>query len=235
VKGGDPNTAVFSFYGVSMDAAITAALGGAAVALIIGIRSYILKILDIKMKSLEGLDAQGQPLQKKERTYDALLRRGDFYRNLEAIRELKSVHRVLLLVGANCGGVPTPSKAYRVIARYGWAEKTHPDPMAFYNFELVIDSHYCDMLADMIRHGFVLINTESMPDSILKTYYIAEKVHQSYIFFLNIDPDNNEMMFVSVASYGVPITTEDVLLLRMRIYRMRAALAPTGNHDAIPL
>lgn len=217
-----------------MDAAITAALGGAAVALIFACRAYILKYLDIKMKRMEGLDAQGNPLQKKERNYDALLKRGEFYRNLEAIRDLKSIQRVLLLVGSNCGGVPTPSKAYKVIARLGWAEPPYPNPLSFYDFELIVDSHYCVMLANMIRDGLVLVDTETMPDCMLKTYYVAEKVNQSYLFFLNIDPDNNEMMFFSVASYNGPITTGDALLLRMRVDRMRAALHPTGTHDALP-
>lgn len=226
---------LLSFYGVSMEAAITAAIGGAAVAIIFGMRSYVLKFLDIRMKRLEGLDAQGHPMRKNERTYDALLKRGDFYRNLEAIRDLKSVHRVLLMIGSNCGGVPTPSKAYKVMARYGWAEAPHPNPVSFYDFELIVDSHYCVMLANMIRDGFVLLDTATMPESMLKTYYLAEKVVQSYVFFLNIDPDNNEMMFFSVASYNGPITMEDALLLRMRVDRMRASLQPTGTHNVLSI
>lgn len=217
-----------------MEAAIMAALGGAVVALIFAVRTYVLKFLDIRIKRLEGLDAQGNPLQKKERTYDALLKRGEFYRNLESIRDLKSIQRVLLMVGSNCGGVPTPSKAYKVIARLGWAEPPHPNPLSFYDFELIVDSHYCVLLANMIRDGFVLIETATMPESMLKTYYIAEKVVQSYVFFLNIDPDNNEMMFFSVASYVGPITVEDALLLRMLVDRMRASLHPSGTHDALP-
>lgn len=217
-----------------MEAAISAALGAAAVAIIFSVRTYILKFLDIRMKKMEGLDARGNPLRKKERTYDALLKRGDFYRNLEAIRDLKSIQRVLLMVGSNCGGLPVPSKAYKVIARLGWAEPPYPNPLSFYDFELLVDSHYCVMLANMIRDGFVKVETETMPDCMLKTYYVAEKVIQSYIFFLNIDADNNEMMFFTVASYKSEMTTEDVLLLRMRVDRMRAALEPTGTHDALP-
>lgn len=211
-----------------------AAIGAAVVAIIFGIRSYILKYLDIRMKRMEGLDARGNPLQKKERTYDALLKRGEFYRNLEAIRDLKSIQRVLLMVGSNCGGVPTPSKAYKVIARLGWAEPPHPNPLSFYDFELIVDSHYCVMLANMIRDGFVRLDTSTMPDCMLKTYYIAEKVVESYVFLLNIDPDNNEMMFFSAASYNGPMTLEDIRLLRMRVDRMRAAIAPTGTYDALP-
>lgn len=214
-----------------MDPQIMAVVVATIVALIISGRKLLLKLIDIQIYKLEGKDAQGRPI--KRRTYDAFLKRHEFYRNMEMIRDLKSIQRVLLFVGANCGGVPTPNKAYTVKARDGWAEAPHPNPLNFYDFNLMVDSHYCVILANMIKDGYVVNNIGEMPNCILQNYYKKEGVKQSILFFLHIDPENNEMMYLSVASYTGPIEQVELDILRMHVDRMRSALEPTGLHRVL--
>lgn len=67
------------------------------------------------------------------------------------------------------------------------------------------DSHYKMMLKTVENTGYMPLETNSMPDSDLKSIYEAEEIKYSKIFFLmrgKIDDENDRLFYCSVATHS---------------------------------
>lgn len=211
--------------GLVLAAAAVGAAGVAAAAFAVA-RQYVLKWGEIATRRLERQDKE----QARQRHYEAFVQFAKFHQQLERIKAVPNVERVLLFVGKDDGGLPDLTKPYTVICRYGWAQDGRPNPEESYSFNLVVDKTYCLMLAEMIRDGRVVQTTAAMPaDSMLRKYYVIEKVVQAVIYLLNVDAEANEIMFVSFASYAREFAPDELAYIDVRVDRMRAIVSRSGD------
>lgn len=142
---------------------------------------------------------------------------------LDQIRQLGTIDRVLWFVGENGGGIPTVGRKYTVRAERGWSKKNDIDVLKRYNFDLVVDSLYCEMLVKMMTDGKVINTVQSMPDSaILKVFYQDEGVKQAVIYYLGIV--DNQLHYLSVASYEKEFTPIELIRVEMLIQRLRSLI-----------
>lgn len=214
-----------------MDSTIWGAVAGAVV-LVVGAlgaaaKQLIMKRAALLMRRMERADPKLRlPLS------EAFTRMVDFHQQLEMVKKLANVQRILLYAGANGGGLPDPDKPYRVMSKHGWAEDPHPNPHANYNYSLKVDRGYCEMLQRMVRDGRVVLTYATMSDFMLKKYYHIEGVVQSVLYLLSIDTDNGEIMYLSVASYKRDFTDEELQYIDVRVDRMRSVLSKDGDGSA---
>ena len=155
------------------------------------------------------------------------------YKVIESAKRMPHVHRILMLAGKNCGGIPHPAKPYVISCYFGWSQKPDTDPAAYYNFDIKADMHYVSMLQQMIKEGVTTQVTASMPDqSMLKSYYSAEGVVDSRIYYLFIDANTNELHFCSVASYEKAFTPSEVHSINLIVDRLRSLMTRSGSYVA---
>lgn len=142
---------------------------------------------------------------------------------LDQIRQLGTIDRVLWFVGENGGGIPTVGRKYTVRAERGWSKRNDIDVLKRYNFDLVVDSLYCEMLVKMMTDGKVINTVQSMPDAaILKVFYQDEGVKQAVIYYLGIV--DNQLHYLSVASYEKEFTPIELIRVEMLIQRLRSLI-----------
>lgn len=200
-------------------AVVAAALAAVVGAIGVSVKKIIAKRTEIYLRNLD----RGDRLVR-QRTSRAFVRLAKFYYQMDLIKQMPNVERVLLFFGKDDGGLPNPTKRYTVICRHGWAQDGRRNPEGDYNFELLVDKEYCQMLAEMIRNGRILRTTKEMPVCQLRRYYEAEKVVQSALYYLHIDAEVNELMFISVASFVREFTEEELNYLDIKVDRMRSLL-----------
>lgn len=142
---------------------------------------------------------------------------------LDQIRQITCIDRVLWFIGENGGGIPTVGKKYTVRAERGWSKNNTFDVLKRYNFDLIVDSLYCEMLVKMMRDGKVVNTVQNMPDSaILKTFYQDEGVKQAIIYYLGIV--DNQLHYISIASYEKEFAQIEVVRIEMLIHRLRSLI-----------
>ena len=148
------------------------------------------------------------------------------YRVIEDAKRRPYVHRILMLTGRNCGGIPQPPKPFTVSAFFGWSQKPEVDPASFYNFDIKADLAYMQMLQECIKDGASTQTTAKMPEqSMLKSYYPAEGVVDSRLYYLTIDPNTNELHYCSFANYEREFTAAEVHSLNLIADRLRSLLS----------
>jgi len=208
-----------------MEAAITLAVTGIIAAIAAVIKKYIEK---------RGERLINGPADRTQ-YYEGFLRFAKFHKELESLRDIEAVERVLLFVGCNGGGIPDPTQPYTVVCRYGWAQDPNKDPASAHNFKLLVDRVYCEMLAAVVKNGRVLETTSEMPQCMLKKYYEIEGVHQTAIYFLNIDPNSNEMMYASFGSYKRKFSDKELAKMDVLVDRLRAIIDRGPHHGLITM
>lgn len=214
-----------------MDSTVWGAVG-AAVVMVVGAcglaaKQIIMTRAKILMKRMERADPTLRLPQSEMFT-----RMICFHTQVELVKKLPNVQRILLFAGANGGGLPDPGKPYRVISKYGWAEDPHPNPHQNYNYSLQVDRGYCELLQRMIRDGRAVVTYASMSDFMLKKYYHIEGVVQSVMYLLSVDQENGEIMYLSVASYNREFTDGELQYIDVRVDRMRSILSKGGDGSA---
>lgn len=151
-----------------------------------------------------------------------------FHRVLEEFKKLDFVDRMLIFRGSNCGGTPDPKRPYNVRCFFGWSKDPTKRPEDNYNFDMVVDSHYMDMLLDVVKKTKSSQITTAMPEhSRLRNYYINEGVFAAEVFFLSLD--QNEMLYLSIASYKREFTKAELISIDLIVDRARACLASTNG------
>ena len=201
--------------------ALLIGIAGAVAGLIIAVSTGLKKVVDAYFER-----AAKQMMQK--RYINGMHAVAQFHKIIEEFRKLDHVDRVLLFRGSNCGGTPDPKRPYNVRCFFGWSKDPSKHPEESYNFDLVVDAHYMSKLMDVATRGKSVQITEQIPDTArLKSYYVAEGVVASHIYFLSLD--NNEMMYVSIASYKADFTKAQVMAIDLIVDRARACLISTNG------
>jgi len=141
---------------------------------------------------------------------------------LDQLEKVPAVDRVLWFIGRNGGGLPRPGGKYTVRAEHGWAAGV-PDVSLWYDFNLTVDAEYTRLLAEMVEKGRVTVTADKVPDgTILKTYYRDEGVVQAVKYFLAVR--DNELHYLSVASYKGEFTADQLIRVEMVVQRLRALM-----------
>lgn len=194
-------------------AAVISALGTLLITSTTGIQKLIKTYFDNAAKRMV-----------RTRFAHGVKRVAEFHRILEEFRVAPFVDRVLLFRGSNCGGIPDPKRPYNVRCFYGWSKDPLKHPEDTYNFNVAVDSHYMTKLLNILQNGVSVQITTAIPDTArLKSYYTSEGVVASVGYFLSMD--DNEMIYISVASYKAEFTQPQLMQLSMIIDRARACLA----------
>lgn len=137
---------------------------------------------------------------------------GKFLREIEMMREIKNVHRVLLFRGHNSGGLPTPGHSYSIRAVFGWAKNSsdpntcnygdEDDPDDTYGFEILADADYMSTIAKVMTDRCVFLKVAEMPgNSKLRRFLEAEQVKHAMIIFMGI-VDRVNLLFMVVSTYN---------------------------------
>ena len=152
--------------------------------------------------------------KKKIRFSEAI---GELYETLEIMKDIiieTSADRVLILSGHNSGGIPrTTSPFYVSVMHYIYRDETKSRAARDYK-KLCVDAHYINMLIHAFSVGHYHFNTKAEADCQLSTYYKAEQITDSHIFFLGIE--GNSMFFLSVAKTGGQFSSEDVTKIKLK-------------------
>jgi hypothetical protein len=152
-----------------------------------------------------------------------LERLAEFQAVYEQVKAMESVHRILLFVGQNGGGMPTAGKMYTVRAQVGWSKKWI-DVVRENNFDYCIDAHYAALLRQMVDNGKAVVTVAAMPEgSALKALYRTEGVAQSILYFL--DCDGAQLTFLAVANYEAEFTPDQQVKIEILVGRLRGLMA----------
>jgi hypothetical protein len=157
----------------------------------------------------------------KANVANGLAKLARFHQCVETLRNLEFVDRVLMFQGQNCGGLPTPTKPYTIRCFHGWATDPKSNPDRLYDFNIRLDSHYINLLIDLLKNGTHIETTATMPaDSMLKPYYMTEGVVQSYLAVLEVT--HTHVIYISIASYTRAFTEAELTKLRLITNRLEA-------------
>jgi hypothetical protein len=180
------------------------------------------KVIQAKMERWEQDIRAGQRAGKMKHLVSVEAMAGLFDAAETLIRNEDCVDRVLLMTGANGGGVPTPDKPYNVGALFGRSTDGHKDPAKLYAGPLRVDAHYMKMISHVIRKQVVALVREQMPDCMLRGYYEAEGVVASRIYFLSLTPER--LAFCSIASYKRQFTPGEIARIDAAVRRLRGLI-----------
>jgi len=115
-----------------------------------------------------------QDLQKLHAVYAAMER----FESLGATR-------VVVFGGHNCGGTPSIGRNFFVSALHWSLAPGKVDRISDYA-NVSVDAEYIRMLVSLSHNGTFHFDPETAPDCLLKSYYKAEGISDSYLFFLGI-------------------------------------------------
>ena len=151
-----------------------------------------------------------------------------FTRLLELASQLEFIDRILIFEGANCGGSPSPGKAYNVSCNWSYCVNENKHPELLYAGPLRVDSHYIKMLLEMIENRYVQLTTVEMhPAAMLRRYYEKEGVVQSRVYFLSFDEEGKCLMFCTIANYSRAFTDSEAGQIDMVVDRLRGLMGVT--------
>ena len=205
---------------------VTAAIALLLVTLITALSNGLKGVLEVWFQKIKRWTSGGSYRKSYALGLKAV---AEFYGFIEHVSKLEFVDRALVFVGNNCGGLPTPTKKYTVRCFYGWCKDPKSKAMELYNFPLHVDSHQATMLQEVVENGFSLLTTSKMPeDCQLKKYYSNENVVQSFVGFIKINEDDNELIYMTIANYTRDFTPTEIGQLQLLVERVRA-LVGTGD------
>lgn len=157
--------------------------GGASVALVSILGKY--------------LEFRWTQTKKVKKASDVIKVVSTIYQIMQKVVNETPVERFIILKAENGGGRPKVGAhlyATAVMESHSNPEHTIIDKYS----KLRVDSHYIEMLSDIIAKEKVLVTTSNLPTSLLKTIYLAEAVKYSEIRLLHTTDD--AIYYCSVAT-----------------------------------
>lgn len=148
-------------------------------------------------------------LKYEKNITDSIKLRDIIYNLLEQlVTDNKEVNRVIIFTTHNGEGTPSLIKPYRVSKLQSYSTRNTQLISKYVNLE--IDDAYTNMLLSMqLNSDGVSVNTENMPESLLKLIYKKEKILFSRLFYLTTV--STGMLFISFASYEVKQFDENII------------------------
>lgn len=194
------------------DGLLTGVTGGAVLAFGMGVLKLAEKAFPYFIKRrteldvVSGITDQSQAFMLMER----------------AIKD-DGAERVVMFTAHNCGAVPDKTRPFYVSSAHVVANTIEHRQRASAYKDIIVDSHYIQMLDAMFRDGFYhfKLETESR-ECVLHQFNTAEGVTDSMLCYLGVW--NNSMVYVSFAKFSGLFTTTDIHNLKMRAIAIREEL-----------
>lgn len=146
-------------------------------------------------------------------------------REIEAILYETEIDRIYIAVAWNGKLAP---EWVTVTRQY-----TRPGGMQRVLVQAEIDDHYRSMMVEAERKGRVIIDAQTLPESLLNDLYQSEGVVQSAIYFVGSvtnGDDSREVDFCSFATYeGSGISPGTLLRCNLLVSRFRALVTTTST------
>lgn len=205
---------------MNWESQLTIAIVGAVVA-IVGVLTTVFR---------KVLDALGDKIVRRIQMSDRRYRNGleevaKFHAIFERMREMEFIDRLLVFEGKNCGGIPRAGKPFTIHSMFGWSNAPSRHPEQVYDADFRVDSHYIEMLRNLIEKRSLEIKTEDLPKgSQLRSFYTVEGVVASNIYFLRINDDEGSLVYASVASYRAPFNEDQSNRINLMIERIRGLI-----------
>jgi hypothetical protein len=176
----------------------------ALVTLVLGYLAHMREIKKLKVKN-NNLEKENKEIEIKLNIFDKLI-------SLDSIREIhKSVSRIfintkadrfLVLIAVN--GKESFNRVTVIFERFKNKDETIEAGQRYRNIN--VDTSYKIMLkkAELSPSKTILLETDTMENSLLKNFYIQEGVKHSkirHLFRKAIDADNDVLVFSSIATH----------------------------------
>jgi hypothetical protein len=166
--------------------------------------------LDKKVRRLES-EANIERISRKAAScLDDFLVMGSLYRSVKDIFKSTRADRFLIMIAVNGR---TDFKHVTVIYQQFDKYDLYIDAMRIYK-NMEIDAEYKKMLREARMNGTVLLDTNEMPDQIIKDIYLDEGVWHSKVKMMakkSIDEDNDMLIFTSIATHNIDPYTNNEL------------------------
>jgi len=155
----------------------------------------------------------------------------DFVKGMEALQRIylamariqsDYASRVIIFSGHDSGGLPRVGGGFWVSSLHS-VEHPRNEVTNFGDYaNISVDLQYINMLLEAQKEGSVFLRVAEMPDSLLKSYYMAEGVSESLIVFLGIR--EKSMFYMSIARYQ-----EEAQFSTMDLARIKLSCQPIFN------
>ena len=188
-----------------------AELGSEMVISLIGLATAISTLLGIALG--KGWISGFHRWVTRGRVLDGIESLRDTYLALAAMNTLGS-QRTIMFAGHNAGGVPRPGCNFFVSAIH-WVPTGKDDPQKFLDYRNIpVDAEYISMLLDTERNGHAVLRVAEMPSSLLKSYYLAEGVTESVVFFISVS--EKKFIFVSTAKFDGEFSDDEITKIKLK-------------------
>lgn len=144
---------------------------------------------------------------------------------MQAIEDLPFVNRVLMMEGANGGGLPRAGKAYNARC-IGVVPQNMQQIRRLYEGPLLVDKPYLQMLITLVEKGIAIATRGELPaQSILGVLYAEEGVFEAALFWLASDEKTTS--FLSVANYERKFTEGEIARINSYVVQLRGLMGST--------
>ncbi len=120
--------------------------------------------------------------------------------------------RVVVFAGHNCGGTPSLARNFFVSALHWSLAPGVVDRIGDYA-NISVDAEYIRMLVRLSHDGTFHFDPADAPDCMLKSYYHAEGVSDSYLFFLGIV--DRSFLFLSACRHQGRFSPDEVVGMKL--------------------
>jgi len=146
-------------------------------------------------------------LRKKRTIVHDLQKLHAVYAAMERLQGLGAT-RVVVFAGHNCGGKPGVGRNFFVSALHWSLAPGKVDRIGDYA-NISVDSEYIRMLIRLSDDGAFHFDPETAPDCLLRSYYKAEGVSDSYLFFLGVV--DRSFLFLSACRHEGRFSPDEVV------------------------
>ena len=156
-------------------------------------------------------------LRKKRTIVHDLKKLHAVYSAMERLQGIGAT-RVVVFAGHNCGGKPGVGRNFFVSALHWSLATGKTDRISDYS-NISVDAEYIRMLIRLSHDGLFHFDPETAPDCLLRDYYHAEGVSDSYLFFLGIV--DRSFLFLSACRHNGRFSPDEVVGMTLAAHAIK--------------
>lgn len=188
-------TSYLNFFGDILETVLTFVSG------IVG-GSFGLKLLDYWLEKRKARKYNDKSLNITE----GLEAVSNMYQYMDLVIDKTSAERVILFKGSNGGGLPLPTSEFYIKGIHECSDGSiNSDDLLEKYKSVLIDGHYANILKDIVTHGSIKIDVNSMQDCLLKRLYTSENTKYAELHYLGAKglvnkKEKFEMFYLSIST-----------------------------------
>lgn len=152
--------------------------------------------------------------KKGKATIDVIKAVANIYEMMHRVTSETAVQRMVIFKAENGGGKPKVG-AHIYVSAIMESIRTPVLPIVNEYQRLRADASYIELLSEVVTKGHAAYKSSEMPQSLLKTIYLAEKIKYSEVYFLHVTED--AIYYCSVATTEQDDFTEPATALAIQI------------------